>query len=303
LGKIAVAVQQALARRARDGTPGRTSGRVLAAADGWRVEDVICTSGPGDRPFEERHTGVSIAVVAAGTFQYRSPAGRGLLIPGSLLLGSPGQCFECDHAHAAGDRCVAFTYLPEYFQRVTGREIGGGALFRGPRLPPVPAVASLVARACGDLDSSDRGHWEELGVELAGRVTGLADGASAPEAAPRDAEARVTRVVRELERCPGAPLPLPALARQAGLSLFHFLRTFRRLTGVTPHQLRLRLRLRDAALGLRSGQGRVIEVALESGFGDLSTFNHAFRKEFGLGPRDYRRLTRRAWLVPRRSAR
>jgi AraC family transcriptional regulator len=61
--------------------------RLLACDTGWRVEDVVCTSGPHDRPFEERHDGVCIAAVTHGTFRYRSTLGSAVLAPGALLLG------------------------------------------------------------------------------------------------------------------------------------------------------------------------------------------------------------------------
>ncbi|MGC1978965.1 MAG: hypothetical protein WA671_19765, partial [Candidatus Sulfotelmatobacter sp.] len=70
MGKIAVELDRALTRRTLSGDPGRTSARRRAQGDGWTVSDVICTFGPQDRPFEERHTGFSIAIVAAGSFQY-----------------------------------------------------------------------------------------------------------------------------------------------------------------------------------------------------------------------------------------
>src|SRR6185436_6442988 len=97
--KIAAGLTTAVARRRRFGERGSARGTSLARGDGWSVDDVICTSGPEDRPFEERHSRVSIAVVAAGTFQYRSTNGRATLTPGSILLGSAGQCFECGHDH------------------------------------------------------------------------------------------------------------------------------------------------------------------------------------------------------------
>jgi len=95
----------------------------------------------------------------------------------------------------------------------------------------------------------------------------------------------VTRTVRRIERDPGQDLSLSVLAREARLSPYHFLRTFRRLTGVTPHQYVRRARLRAAALRLAADAGRVIDVAFGSGFGDVSNFNHAFRSEFGVSPR------------------
>jgi AraC-like DNA-binding protein len=32
---------------------------------------------------------------------------------------------------------------------------------------------------------------------------------------------------------------------------------------------------------------RAVDLALDSGFGDVSNFNHAFRAEFGVSPRSY----------------
>ena len=104
----------------------------------------------------------------------------------------------------------------------------------------------------------------------------------------RGAEARVTRTVRMIEQNPDAKHPLGSLARHAGLSPYHFLRTFQRLTGVTPHQYLLRARLRQAAVRLEVERTSVLAIALDCGFGDVSNFNHAFRAEFGTNPRAYR---------------
>jgi AraC-like DNA-binding protein len=135
--------------------------------------------------------------------------------------------------------------------------------------------------------------WEELAVRLASRVVTLAIGTPASDASPPNAEARVTRLVRAIERQPGAALTIEILAREARLSPYHFLRTFERLTGVTPHQFVLRTRLREAALRLAESPSRVLDIALDCGFGDVSNFNRAFRTEFGVSPRAYRRQSTR----------
>jgi AraC-like DNA-binding protein len=74
----------------------------------------------------------------------------------------------------------------------------------------------------------------------------------------------------------------------AQLSPYHFLRTFRAVTGVTPHQWLLRARLRDAAEQLATTRTPVTNVALDVGFDDLSNFTRSFRAEFGTSPRQYR---------------
>jgi AraC family transcriptional regulator len=118
LATIAAELETALAERQRTGAAGLAAHRPLARGDGWSVNDVICTSGPDDRPFEELFCGVSIAIVVAGTFQYRTVTGRELMTPGSLLPGNPGQRFECGHEHGTGDRCIAFRFAPDYFERI-----------------------------------------------------------------------------------------------------------------------------------------------------------------------------------------
>jgi AraC family transcriptional regulator len=108
-------------------------------------------------------------------------------------------------------------------------------------------------------------------------------------AAARD-PAAIARVLSELESRSAQPLGLGEMAAVAGLSQFHFLRTFRNTTGVTPHQWLLRARLRDAARRLATSREPVTEIALDVGFEDLSNFIRSFRAEFGLSPSRYRAL-------------
>ena len=304
LAKIAVELDRALARRDVNGAPGQITARMLACGDGWTVEDVVCTSSPRDRPFEERHSHYAIAIVGAGSFQYRSQArsgaGRELMTPGSLLLGNAGQCFECGHEHGAGDRCLSFRYAPNYFESLAADTVALGAKpeFRTLRLPPLRALSPLLARACAGLARGVDMPWEEIGVQLAAQTVQLAGGVDDRSATPPGAMARVTRIVRTIDRHPDARLTLGSLAREAGLSPFHFLRMFERVTGVTPHQYILRARLREAAMQLADPEAKVLDIAFDCGFGDLSNFNHAFRAEFGVSPRAYRRHFSKSSAAP-----
>jgi len=291
LAKIALELERELERRAECGAGAGLTDRVVARGQGWMVRDVICTSGPGDRAFEEQHSAVYIAVVAAGTFQYRSGSGRQLMTPGSLLLGYPGQRFECGHEHAAGDRCVSFGYAPEFFEQVTAdRGVRGrAALLKALRVPAVREVAPLVARACAGLSGGlSTLAWEELAVGMTARVLSLLAQDGVQEgAAPARAVARVTEAIREIEAAPGEAFTLASLARGAGMSPYSFLRTFEQVSGTTPHQYILRTRLREAAGRLVAGDSKILEVALDCGFGDVSNFNRTFRGEFGCSPREY----------------
>jgi AraC family transcriptional regulator len=284
LGKVADDLQQALARQAGTASPGRADERPVARGEQWSVSDVICTSGPHDRPFEEQHDGVSIAVVVAGTFQYRSPLGTAMLTPGSLLLGNPGQCFECGHEHAAGDRCIAFRYAPELFA-----EIGGGRRFRASHLPPLPELSRIATRVAAGAALGVHVPWEETAIELAAAAIGITSNEEQPaRAISSGAVRRVTESVRRIEAEPDTSWTLARLAAEARQSRYHYLRLFQQVTGVTPHQFVLRARLRAAALKLVEDDAKIIDVAFGAGFGDVSNFNAAFRREFGVSPRSYR---------------
>lgn len=296
MGKIALDVDRALALRARSGAPGRTTASRLAQGAGWSVEDVICTSGPADRPFEEQHRSVAIAIVISGTFQYRASSADELMTPGSLLLGNPGQPFECAHAHGAGDRCVAFRFAPHLFEQLAA-DAGvarGERSFRASRVPPLKVLATLVARSALGVSVPAPEQWEEIAYRLAALAVGLCAGARLRAGnVPDGALARTTDSVRRIERDPAAAWTLSQLASEARLSPFHYLRTFTRVTGVTPHQFILRARLRLAAIHLAAADARVIEVAGAAGFQDLSNFNHSFRAEYGVAPRRYRSMVSR----------
>src|SRR6185369_15895513 len=109
--------------------------------------------------------------------------------------------------------------------------------FRAGRLPALRPLSALVARAQAGLTGGASVSWEEIGVQMAARTLRLAGGfpAGAAPVSPA-ATARVTRAVRRIERDPGDGVSLAELAQEARLSPYHFLRTFQRLTGVTPHQ-------------------------------------------------------------------
>ena len=261
---------------------------LLASGPGWRVTDIVCTAGPDDRAFEEEHPQHCIAIVRSGSFRYRSTQGSAVLAPGSLLLGNRGACFECGHEHAAGDRCLAFQFEPAWLEGIVAAVPGARRMgFAQAHLPPLPALADLVAEAEIAADQPER--LEETALRLAGAVASvLSDAKRGAETASTRDQRRITWALRHIEAYCEETLSIDELARQAAMSPYHFLRTFRTLVGMTPHQYVLRTRLHRAALLLRRSDKPVAGIAFDCGFGDLSTFNRRFKRVMGANPSDYR---------------
>jgi AraC family transcriptional regulator len=276
--------------RANDVSRGPAARRI-ASGKGWSIREFVCTAGPGDRPFEERHEGMSIALVVAGTFDYRADTGRALLHPGALLLGNHGACYRCGHDHGTGDVCVSAHVGVETFADIAAT-VAGSSRFRFP-VAMLPARRELLAHAAvlGALAKRrDPVDAEETLIGFMAAAIGLfsGEGRAAARVSASD-EKRVARALRHMEMHAHERLDLDRIASVAAMSKFHFLRVFRRVAGVTPHQYLLNFRLRRAAANLLTTAEPVSNVAYDAGFGDLSTFNAAFRARLGTSPRAFRR--------------
>ncbi|HYM02195.1 MAG TPA: helix-turn-helix transcriptional regulator [Stellaceae bacterium] len=267
------------------------STRVLASGPGWQVSDVVCTAGPRDPPFEESHGAVCIAAVLQGAFHYRSRQGAAMLAPGALLLGNAGECFECGHEHGTGDRCLAFHFAPDHLAEIVAAvPAARRTTFASPRLPPSTRLLPLLASAETARDERDGAALEELAFRVGGAVVAaLAEGDKTVRPPSARDQRRIAEALRRIAERDQEPLAIAALAREAAMSPYHFLRVFRHVVGMTPHQYILRMRLHRAALRLRQTDQSVLAVALDAGFDDLSTFNRRFKRVMGTTPSAFRR--------------
>jgi AraC family transcriptional regulator len=78
------------------------------------------------------------------------------------------------------------------------------------------------------------------------------------------------------------------LAREAGLSHFHFIRIFHEIFGETPHDYIRRRRLERAMDALRSSKSSITEIALSCGFSSQSHLTDAMKSKYRTTPAQYR---------------
>jgi AraC-like DNA-binding protein len=265
--------------------------RPIASGDGWSISDVVCHLGPQDRREEEHFDRATIAVVLDGMFQCKTSAGTALLYPGTVLLGNARSCFECGHDHGVGDHCISFNFDAALFEEIAAT-VAGSDSFRFPTaiLPTSPKLAWPVVESALHVTKEGSMADDELAIRVAEIVIRTLSGGfgTSPSPAPRE-QRRLIAALNHMEEHSEEPLTLAELCSMACMSKYHFLRSFRALYGVTPHQFLLALRLRRAAIKLRTMSMPVTTIAFETGFGDLSTFNKRFRSAFGMSPQRLRR--------------
>jgi AraC family transcriptional regulator len=87
-------------------------------------------------------------------------------------------------------------------------------------------------------------------------------------------------------------ITLDNLAGAVSLSPYHFARSFRATTGMTPHAFVTEHRLMVARDRLLRGDASVTAIALSVGFSNISHFRRLFRRRYGLAPAGLRAVAR-----------
>jgi len=155
-------------------------------------------------------------------------------------------------------------------------------------------VAGLrKALAAGEADDNDAAL---LLLEALLRVRRLLQGA---EALPALKSATRTELLRRLLRArdlidadPAARPALEQLARHAGLSRYHLLRSFVCAFGETPGNYAARQRIDRAARLLGATRLPIVEIAARTAFASQSAFTRSFSRWRGLSPARYRAALR-----------
>jgi len=95
---------------------------------------------------------------------------------------------------------------------------------------------------------------------------------------------------RDLIRAdPAAPLSVEAIAREAGISASGLQRLFRLGEGLGVFEYVRRLRLERAFEALQKGEASVQQASVIAGYASPANFATAFRRQFGLSPREVSR--------------
>ena len=103
-----------------------------------------------------------------------------------------------------------------------------------------------------------------------------------------DSELRVAQYLESLKLCCGEEWTLDSMAQSCGVQRTRFSNLVRKLTGFTPMNHLMRVRIDRARDMLRDPQIAITEIAMSCGFSSSQYFANVFRKCVGLSPSEYR---------------
>ena len=186
-------------------------------------------------------------------------------------------------------------YLPGDALRRTALQVWGDD-----RLPehsactavPDPVLAQVMLGIAAAAGSAAPDLYAESAREFLAVHVLLRHGVRPVPPGPGREDARVTRAAEYMRENLRLPLTLADIAREAGLSSYHFLRLFKAATGRTPVRHLVDLRVALARRHLERSTMSVSEIAHLCGFASGAHFSTVFSRRIGMSPSAYRNAHR-----------
>ena len=213
------------------------------------------------------------AVTRLGPVQYSCPSGLvKILVPvfiagrhAGILLAGPFALHSLDQAR---------------LERLTQKLEKTGLGDRAERLQTTwrctPQLSSAKCRAAETLLKMFGKYLEEMGKHF------LQSNTASPSSP------LLKKIEAFLAESQDGHVSLKEVAAKVNLSPCHFCAVFKKQTGLTFSQYRLRQRLEKARELLADSARRISDVAFESGFESIPYFNRAFRQQFDCSPTEFR---------------
>lgn len=226
------------------------------------------------------HDEYGIGVLLAGA--QRSWSGRGAVEAGrgDLITVNPGEVH--DGAPVGESRTWAMLYLPPGKVGEMVLDIREGKSrdmeFASPVIRDRQTARRFSAAYAAVLLGDDEAAYERLMLLIAGQLR------DAP--VEHGCASTLTHAKARIDDDPTGHHPLGELAEGAGLSRFQMVRSYARLTGLTPRAYVVQRRLELARSMIRCG-AELVDAAVAAGFADQSHFHRSFTRRYGLTPGVY----------------
>lgn len=244
---------------------------------------IVAVEAASSRSFSRHtHDQFGIGVVIRGAQDSASGRGEVRAMPGHMITVNPNEVH--DGRPVAGEaRAWRMLYLdPELIAQIA-KAMGhsAGVEFIHPVLDHQSAVTSF-GRLYAVLTRPAQEPWHEIVEQELFQILSPLLGSARP-AHVELLSKELARAKERIDAHPEVPVSLTELATEAGLSRFHFLRTFKAATHLPPHAYRLQRQLHMARRLIMAGHS-VLQASHLAGFADQSHLTRHFVSNYGLTP-------------------
>ena len=151
-------------------------------------------------------------------------------------------------------------------------------------------ITRLMQVICDELTDRREGADEMAVLLLRALGIRLAREASAQQEPARCAQLQaLLPALSHISQHYAQEITIPQLSAMCYLSVSHFRRLFKSCTGLSPIAYLCYVRLKMAAILLRSTDRPIADIAMETGFETLSSFNRNFHEYYHMPPRTWRK--------------
>ena len=100
---------------------------------------------------------------------------------------------------------------------------------------------------------------------------------------------RILETVKFIESNLKSDIKVSDIAKEGCCSLYHFIRLFQSITGISPKKYLLQRRLTESIYQLRNSDEKIISIAFNYQFGSHEVYTRSFQKHFGVSPSKVRK--------------
>jgi AraC-like DNA-binding protein len=232
------------------------------------------------------HDGYSLGAIETGVERFRYQGQEHVAPAGTLVLLNPDELHTGQAEIEAG-----WTYQMLYIEPDTLRAMTGSEAFFPDATTHDPALATAFRRMFQNMwlapdDMAFVSGFTQLVDAIVTRYGRNAQALHAVSPQEMRRMASLQRVLDCIEAHLDDTLSIDTLAAEAGLSVFHFVRTFSATFHATPHQF-VQARRAARAKSLLAQRATPSDAAAAAGLTDQSHLNRWFKRTYGVTPAQY----------------
>lgn len=211
------------------------------------------------------------------------------------LMEKEALLIDCRAPHSYQSAGGPWDFLWLHFQGTLSETLFSYLYPEGPRVIRVVDQASFSLsfnRIIDEIVLFDADHCFSVSVELQNMIGLLSKDRSRDEALGKRMDSLSARAMEYMEENLAEPLTVADLAGHFHLSEYHFIRTFKKATGLSPYSYLTDLRITRSKRLLVETDSSIEEISRLSGFADPANYIEKFKRLTGETPLKYRKAFR-----------